>query len=386
MANDCCGTMRVVSKSKEAIDRFERIMRYNDDEFFCYRVFQFDKRNEYRDGEFYCADFYTDVAWGSSKWFYDEDSPGDLIVLGYENNDWSKPIHGTAHYTSVTHLAATLKFGVELWTTEPGCGFAEHATCTSEGEFRYETEEYTETYPKDENGDEDYDEEPTVHNGFGDEFDVFSSAEEIYGQQTNESSNTMTNREKYNGDTITALTSYEKDMMELMKYGMESISFGDWLGKEEWAIALLIDQARGDKELEELAVEEENNEKDFIRKSIPELAAYYKSCGYDEAQALLEEVNELDPKRDIFGELASASNCFNSGTWFIVQNDFDRVWQAYLYSKKGGDGLRLWNDVGEWHVWMKDLADDIQSFIRKAKPIVEELRAKKKTANERSAA
>lgn len=196
----------------------------------------------------------------------------------------------------------------------------------------------------------------------------------------------MTNSEKCNGDTITALTLYEKDMMELMKYGMESISFRHWLGKEEWAIALLIDQARGDKELEELAVEEENNEKDFIRKSIPELAAYYKSCGYDEAQALLEEVNELDSKRDIFDELASASNCFNSGTWFIVQNDFDRVWQAYLYSKKGGEGLCLWNDVGEWHVWMKDLADDIQSFIRKAKPIVEELRAKKKTANERSAA
>ena len=148
----------------------------------------------------------------------------------------------------------------------------------------------------------------------------------------------MTNREKYNGDTITALTFYEKDMMELMKYGMESISLGDWLGKEEWAIALLIDQARGDKELEELAVEEENNEKGFIRKSIPELAAYYKSRGYDEAQTLLEEISELDPKRDIFGELASASNCFHSGTSCIVGNDFDVVWQDYLYYKKGGDG------------------------------------------------
>ena len=39
MANDCCGTMRVVAKNKRAIDRFERIMQYKDDEFFCYRVF-----------------------------------------------------------------------------------------------------------------------------------------------------------------------------------------------------------------------------------------------------------------------------------------------------------------------------------------------------------
>lgn len=182
MANNCCGVMRVVSKSKGTIDRFERIMLYKDEEFFCYRVFQFEKMDDtQKDGDLYYADFLTDVAWGSSKWFFDKDSPDELIVLGHENNDWSKPIHGTAHYTSVTHLAAVLGFGVELWASEPGCGFAEHATATSKGESNYETKEYTETYPKDENGDEDYSEEPTVHNGFGDEFDVFSSAEEIYG-------------------------------------------------------------------------------------------------------------------------------------------------------------------------------------------------------------
>lgn len=181
MANNCCGVMRVVSKSKETIDRFERIMHYEDGEFFCYRVFQFEKCDEtYEDDGFYYADFATDVAWASDKWFYDEDDPNVKIVIDYTKDGDPKPIYGTAHRTSVTHLAAALGFGVELWATEPGCGFAEHATCTSQGDFRYETEKYAETYPEGEDGETDYCAEPTVFNGFGSEFGDFMSAEEIY--------------------------------------------------------------------------------------------------------------------------------------------------------------------------------------------------------------
>lgn len=158
MANDCCGTMRVVAKDKAAIDRFEKIMQYKDGEFFCYRVFQFERCDEtHEDDGFYYVDFATDVAWGSDRWFHDEDNPNEHIVNGYEktevtlpsgevitSDDWGSPIYGTAHYTSVRHLCRTLRIGVELWTTEPGCGFEEHAMCDSLGRMSYSTAEYRE--------------------------------------------------------------------------------------------------------------------------------------------------------------------------------------------------------------------------------------------------
>ena len=188
MANNCCGTMRVVAKNKEAIDRLERIMRYKDDEFFCYRVFQFEKFYAYKEGEFYVADFSTDVAWSSDKWFQDSDEPDRKIVIGYEKTrkivkpdssvemweDWDKSIHGTAHYTSVRHLCEVLGIGVELWTTEPGCEFEEHADCDHNGDFHYKTSVYREEYEDRENS------EPTEVHGFGDKFMEFIDLDDIY--------------------------------------------------------------------------------------------------------------------------------------------------------------------------------------------------------------
>lgn len=191
MANDCCGTMRVVAKNKDAIDRFERIMRYKDDEFFCYRVFQFERHNKYRDGEFYVADFFTGVAWSSDKWFHDSDKPEEKIINGYEKTrkivcpdgseqmceDYNKTIHGTAHYTSVTHLCEVLGIGVELWTTEPGCEFEEHAYCDRNGYFGYETAEYREEYE-----DGEYCDPKEIH-GFGDKFMEFMDSDDIYNHE-----------------------------------------------------------------------------------------------------------------------------------------------------------------------------------------------------------
>lgn len=191
MANDCCGTMRVVSRDKGAIDRFEKIMQYKDDEFFCYRVFQFERHNEYRDGEFYVADFFTDVAWSSYKWFHDSDKPKEKIINGYEKTrkivcpdgseqmceDYEKPIRGTAHYTSVTHLCEVLGIGVELWTTEPGCEFEEHAYCDRNGDFNYTTAEYREEYEDGEDCD------PKEIHGFGDTFMEFIDSYDIYNHE-----------------------------------------------------------------------------------------------------------------------------------------------------------------------------------------------------------
>lgn len=188
MANDCCGTMRVVAKDKSAIDRFEKIMQYEDDEFFCYRVFQFERFDDalYDGDGYWVAEYSTDVAWGSDKWFHDDDSPYEHIVKGHkmvkvklsngkevEREDWDNPIYGTAHYTSVRHLCEMLKIGVELWTTEPGCGFEEHATCDSLGRIDYKTAEYSEEYTDD-------GEFVGEKHGFED-FGDWLSASEIYG-------------------------------------------------------------------------------------------------------------------------------------------------------------------------------------------------------------
>lgn len=186
MANDCCGTMRVASKNKAAIERFERIMQYNDDEFFCYRVFEFERVNMFEEDGYWVAEYATDVAWGSDKWFRDSDNSDEKIRIGYNKktyyredgtsyvaDDWDSPIYGTAHYTSVTHLCGVLDIGVELWTTEPGCGFEEHAMADSLGRMKYETAEYREECTDD-------GEIVGEKHGFED-FGDWHSASEIYG-------------------------------------------------------------------------------------------------------------------------------------------------------------------------------------------------------------
>lgn len=188
MANDCCGTMRVVAKDKSAIDRFEKIMQYEDDEFFCYRVFQFERFDDalYDGDGYWVAEYSTDVAWGSDKWFRDSDNPNEKIIIGYNKktyyrkdgtsyvaDDWDSPVYGTAHYTSVRHLCKMLKIGVELWTTEPGCEFEEHAMCDSLGRVDYKTAKYSEEYTDD---GEFFGEE----HGFED-FGDWLSVSEIYG-------------------------------------------------------------------------------------------------------------------------------------------------------------------------------------------------------------
>lgn len=186
MANDCCGTMRVVAKDKPAIERFERIMQYEDDEFFCYRVFQFERAEMFEENGLWIAEYATDVAWGSDKWFRDSDNPNKKIRIGYNKktyhredgtsyvaDDWDSPVYGTAHYTSVTHLCKVLGIGVELWTTEPGCGFEEHAMVDSLGRMKYDSAEYREECTDD-------GEIVSEKHGFRD-FGDWLPASEIYG-------------------------------------------------------------------------------------------------------------------------------------------------------------------------------------------------------------
>lgn len=186
MANDCCGTARVVSKSREAIDRLDRIMNYKDDEFYLHRVRQFERVGEIeKNGDFYVCEFCTDACWSSEPWFDAGDHPEKLIVDHYEKgqdglDDWNKPVLGTAHYSSFPTVCKKLGVGIELWAEEPGCCFEEHAVCDSNGNWDYSTEEHYESYPEDEDGEPDYGKEPEIVHGFGDEFGEWSCDSEIY--------------------------------------------------------------------------------------------------------------------------------------------------------------------------------------------------------------
>ena len=184
MANDCCGEMKVVSRKRSAIKRFARIMQYKDKEYFLYRVFQFEEcwsgkeLSKYGNKRgLWVAYFGFDVAWSSHEWFHGTEDFNDRLTRRDKLGRLRKL---KAHYSNIPVIAKALGIGVELFSTEPGCCFAEHAVCDAQGNFFYETENYEHVYPEDENGNPDWEAEPKEVNGFGEAFMYFASAEEIY--------------------------------------------------------------------------------------------------------------------------------------------------------------------------------------------------------------
>ena len=184
MANDCCGEMKVVSRKRSAIKRFSRIMQYKDKEYYLYRVFQFDEcwngkeLSKYGNKRgLWVAHFGFDVAWSSHEWFHGTEDFNNRLTRRDKLGRLRKL---KAHYSNIPVIAKALGIGVELFSTEPGCCFAEHAVCDAQGNFSYETENYEHVYPEDKNGDPDWEAEPTEVNGFGEAFMDFASAEEIY--------------------------------------------------------------------------------------------------------------------------------------------------------------------------------------------------------------
>ena len=184
MANDCCGTMRVVAKDKAVLERIFRIMRNEDDEFIIAKNRgTINMTPIEKDGEFFTCDMDVDGAWDCSEFLYHEDNPNELKVIEQEYDPEKKDYvfrYGTAHYTSLPHLAKHLGFGFEGFTTEPGCEFCEHWICNCEGEFDYARGEYSLEYPEGEDGQPDYDAEPDEEIGI-DGFMDFRDAENIFG-------------------------------------------------------------------------------------------------------------------------------------------------------------------------------------------------------------
>ena len=187
MANDCSGTVRVVAKSKETLDRLVKIMNYEDDEFFVSRCRGFEANGDaVEDDGFFVQDFSVDGAWNCARFFETDENEKELIVTGYEKNergssDFDKPIYGTAHLTNLVELAKKLGFGLELWSVEPGVGFTEHITLDHDGEYYCETGDYSAEYPLGEDGEPDEDAEPEEDYGFEDWGEHEMCSEEIYG-------------------------------------------------------------------------------------------------------------------------------------------------------------------------------------------------------------
>lgn len=186
MSNSAFGVIRVVAKSKDTLDRLEKILTYKDNEFFVYRCSFF--------GAFSCVsehnglfvrDYEIEGANDCEHLFASEEDKDDLLFLGYEKDEngqenLEKKIYGTAHRTNLVELAKTLDFGCELFSEEPSCAFCEHILCNHLGEVDVELGDYIEEYPLDENGEPDESAEPTISHTIQN-FNELGEAGEIYG-------------------------------------------------------------------------------------------------------------------------------------------------------------------------------------------------------------
>ena len=130
MANCCWFSMKAVSDSKDSLERLRSIMKYEDSEFFLYRLFSCDDDDEVSESSETPGLFeiliYGDVAWGASPWVNDLE-------------DTEKKASNGAHYTNLQRVCSALNVSVEVWTQEDGVGFQEHILVNNKGESSYDS-------------------------------------------------------------------------------------------------------------------------------------------------------------------------------------------------------------------------------------------------------
>jgi len=192
MSNDACGTMKVVAKNKNTLKRLLKIMNYEDTEYCLYRCKSCDAESEpYKEDGFWVQMFGIDGAWSCEPFLNYGDHP-DRHLKEYQKKkdgtfDYSKEeVETSTHFTDLSHLAKTLKFGAMFWTSESGCCFAERGLVHANGRYEYDTEHYELHYAEDENGEIDYSQEPEEDCGFGDEFNEWLYNDEIYEDEVYE--------------------------------------------------------------------------------------------------------------------------------------------------------------------------------------------------------
>lgn len=142
--------MKVVAKDKETIDRLLSIMKYEDKEFYIYRVRDVDVLYPAeKEGDNYSAVFEGDVAWGATPWVRGIPDPNSKSETG-------------ASYTNLVEICKALGIQIEIWTSEPGMGFQEYILINDNGEFDYQTEDWqlewgeNDDDPKESGGFDDY--------------------------------------------------------------------------------------------------------------------------------------------------------------------------------------------------------------------------------------
>jgi hypothetical protein len=165
MANDCSFRLKAAAENKETLDRLLSIMKYEDKEFYIYRVrdvyVDMEPNNlESKEGRLWTIGLMGDVAWSANPWVKGVPNPNDKSETG-------------AGYTNLVELCKTLGMGVEIWTSEPGMSFQEHILVNRHGEVEYDTADWQLEY------DEETD-EPIESGGFSD-FERFNTPEEILG-------------------------------------------------------------------------------------------------------------------------------------------------------------------------------------------------------------
>ena len=111
MPNYCDYDMKVVSKSKDSIDKLFSIMDYKDKTRQMYRVLDVNMDKVEREGNLFSCLFGGNVAWSCLYWVEKYDK--DLSIL--------------------PELCKELGIGIELWSSEVGVGFQEHYVINKDG-------------------------------------------------------------------------------------------------------------------------------------------------------------------------------------------------------------------------------------------------------------
>ncbi len=172
MANECCGTLRVVTHKKEVLDRLHEIGNYRDKEYGLSRCFSFIPIDPaVKTEDFFVQDFSVVGAWSCSRFFTDEE---DLTDINKRSG---------SHLANLVVLAKRLDFGAELFAEEVGCGFCEHLAVNHKGElFVEQYADYEERYPLGEDGEPDYDADCQYYYGdLNKNYGDYMPAKKIYG-------------------------------------------------------------------------------------------------------------------------------------------------------------------------------------------------------------
>ena len=184
----------------------------------------------------------------------------------------------------------------------------------------------------------------------------------------------MKNIDKYEHSVKAALEAYNTEMAALTELNLDGCSFEDWTEREEDSTAKEV--AAEEKIRKEMKLAEDA-EKDAVRKGMEELKKFYKDAGWDKAYALLDKINEVDPKYEVYENMASACNVFHSGAWSVMCDDFEGVWDMYQYLKRECYCNRPCRTPSEFIAYMKsDIPEAIATFTEEAEELIPRLAAK----------